>query len=119
MKVNMERQSVSMRDDKRAPNKMQIEILENCRLKDFIQILSRSYCPNLTEKRCVWVLWDRHKAVAVFDSKTKKYKGFYDENMLLKDIIIRDDDVEMFLYYKRAADIEYVLEELIEELLIG
>ena len=30
MKVIMERQSVSMRDDKRAPNKMKIEILENC-----------------------------------------------------------------------------------------
>lgn len=119
MKVIMERQSVSMRDDKMAPNKMKIEILENCRLKDFIQILSKSYCPDLREKRGVWVLWDRHKAVAVFDSMTKKYKGFYDENMLLKDIINRDDDVEMYLYYKGATDIEYVLEELIEELLIG
>ena len=119
MKVIMERQSVSMRDDKRAPNKMKIEILENSRLKDFIQILSKSYCPELREKSGVWVLWDRCKAVAVFDSMTKKYKGFYDENMLLKDIINRDDDVEMYLYYKGSADIEYVLKELIEELLIG
>jgi hypothetical protein len=119
MLVIMERQSVSMRDYKRAPNKMKIEILDNCRLKDFIQILSKSYCPQISEKRGVWVLWDRHKAVAVFDSKTKKYKGFNDEKLLLKDIINRDDDIEMYLYYKGTADIEYVLEELIEELLIG
>ena len=119
MKVRMERQSVSMRDDKRAPNEMKIEILENCRLKDFIEILSKSYCPAVSEKNAMWVLWDRYKAVAVFDSITKKYKGFYDENMLLKDIINRDDDVEMYLYYKGATDIKYVLEELIEELLIG
>lgn len=119
MLVIMERQSVSMRDDKRAPNTMKIEILENCRLKDFIQILIKSYCPDLIQKKCVWVLWDRYKAVAVFDSRTKKYKGFYDENMLLKDIVNRDGDAQMYLYYKGATDIEYVLEELIEEVLIG
>lgn len=119
MKIIMERQSVSRRDDKRAPNNMKIEVLENCRLKDFIEILSKSYCPEVKEKKAMWVLWDRCKAVAVFDSITKEYKGFYDENMLLKDIINSDEDIEMYLYYKGPEDIKYVLGELIEELLIG
>lgn len=112
MKVYMERQSVSMRDDKNAPNRRMIEVLENCRIKDFIKILIKNYCPKVTKSKAVWVLWYEDKLIAVFDSVLKSYKSMFDENIALKDIVNKKNDIELYLYYKGNVEIDYVLEEV-------
>jgi hypothetical protein len=117
MRVKMERQSVSMRDDKKAPNREIIEVMGNCKLKSFIQILSESYCPKVDKNKATWVLWDRHKVVAVFDSINNYCKCFYDENLQLNEILKDEENSEMYLYYRENEDIDNVYDELREELI--
>ncbi|MDD6795709.1 MAG: hypothetical protein PUE01_09935 [Clostridiaceae bacterium] len=110
MKVYMERQSVSMRDDKKAPNRQMFEILENCRIKDFIKILIKNYCPKVNSKKAAWVLLYKDKTIAVFDSVSKKYSSIYNENIILKDLLMKNEKQELYLYYKGDEDINYIIE---------
>ncbi|MBE6050639.1 MAG: hypothetical protein E7214_08295 [Clostridium sp.] len=117
MKINMERQSVSMRDDKKAPNRETLEVIGSCSFRGFIDILCKNYCPKIYEEKAVWILWDRHKAIAVFDSVTKECVYLTNrEDVMIQDII-KDDLAEMYLYYKGKTNIEEVIYELNEEMI--
>ncbi|WP_143314943.1 hypothetical protein [Clostridium sp. HBUAS56017] len=117
MRVKMERQSVSMRDDKKAPNSEIIEVMGNCKLKNFIQILVENYCPKVDKDKAIWVLWDRHKAVAVFDSVNNYYKCFYNEDLQLNEISKDEENAKMYLYYREEENIDNVYNEIREELI--
>lgn len=112
MKVYMERQSVSMRDDKKAPNGQVFEVLENCRIKDFIKILIKDYCPKVNQKKATWVLLYKDKVIAVFDSISKHYKSIYNDNIVLKDFLLKNDKHELYLYYKGNEDINFIVESV-------
>jgi hypothetical protein len=118
MRVKMERQSVSMRDDKNAPNREIIEVMNKCKLKNFIRILSENYCPKVDRERAIWVLWDKHNAVGVFDSVNNYSKCFYNEDLQLNEIFKDEETAEMYLYYREDEDIENVYDELREELIV-
>ncbi|WP_294351219.1 hypothetical protein [uncultured Clostridium sp.] len=118
MIINMERQSVSMRDDRKAPNRKSFEVIGSCSLKSFIKILCESYCPRMYEEKAVWILWDRHKAIAVFDSITRECVYLTSrKNIALQDLTKKDDLAEMYLYYKGKTNIDDVVYELNEELI--
>lgn len=117
MRVKMERQSVSMKDDKNAPNREIIEIMNNCKLKSFVDIISKSYCPKVDKKAAIWVLWDRHKAITVFDSINNECRFFFDEELQLSEILKDEENLEMYLYYKEYEDIDDAYNELCEELI--
>lgn len=119
MRVYMERQSISMRDDKQAPNRKEIEIISNCRLRNFIDILMDTYCPKANKKRATWVLWDEHKVVAIFDSISRKYKCFRNSETFIKDIVREEENAEMYLYYRGQDDMSEVIEEFKEELIVS
>ncbi|MDS0527375.1 hypothetical protein NNC19_16920 [Clostridium sp. SHJSY1] len=117
MRVKMERQSVSTKDDRSAPNSEFIEIMNNCKLKDFVKILIESYCPKVKKDRAVWVLWDRHKALAVFDSVNAYSKFFYSEDLPLNEVIKDAENADMYLYYREEEKLGHVFDELREELI--
>lgn len=118
MKINMERQSVSMIDDKKAPNRKTFEVIGSCSIKSFIQILCESYCPRIYKEKASWILWDKHKAIAVFDSITKDCVYLTSrEDIAIQDLVNKEDVAEMYLYYRGTADIEDVIYELKEELI--
>lgn len=117
MRVYMERQSISMRDDRMAPNGKEIEVINNCRLRNFIDILIESYCPKDNKKRATWVLLDQHKVVAVFDSKSKKREFFQSSETLIKELFKEEESAEMYLYYRGQDDMGEVVEEFQNELI--
>ncbi|SFU68440.1 hypothetical protein SAMN04487886_110111 [Clostridium sp. DSM 8431] len=117
MRVFMERQSVSRQDDMNAPNRRVIEIISNCRIKNFIEILIESYCPKVNNDRATWVLWDNHKVLAVFDSVSKKCKCFQKDEAFVREIVKEKENPEMYLYYRGEDDINVVIDEYKEELL--
>lgn len=117
MRVKMERQSVSAIDDKNAPNRDFIEIMNNCKLKSFVKILVESYCPKVEKNRAVWVLWDRHRALAVFDSVNGHSKFFYSEELQLNEILKDAENADMYLYYREEENLDNVFNELREELI--
>ena len=118
MRVYMERQSISRRDDKSAPNGRRIEIIDNCRLRNFIDILIDSYCPKVNSDSATWILWDNHKVISVFDSVSKKWVCFQDAESYIKDIVRSKDNPEMYLYYRGKENIKEVIEEFKEELIV-
>ena len=119
MRVYMERQSISMRDDKLAPNRREIEIINNCRLRNFVDILIDSYCPKANKQRATWVLWDKHRVVAVFDSVSRKCKCFRNSETFVRDLVRGEESAEMYLYYRGQEDMGEVIEEFKEELIVS
>lgn len=117
MRISLERQSVSMRDDRKAPNRQTFEVMGNIRLKSFIEILSKNYCPKVNDEKEIWVLWDKHKAVAIFDSISYTGKYFYNKDLAMKEVVNGEEEAEMYLYYRGNANINDVYEELQEELI--
>ncbi|MBE6048528.1 MAG: hypothetical protein E7213_09055 [Clostridium sp.] len=117
MRVYMERQSISMRDDRLAPNRREIEVVNNCRLRNFVDILMESYCPKNNKKRATWVLWNQHKVVAVFDSISKKCKCIQNSETFIKELSLEEDSAEMYLYYRGQEDMGEVIQEYEKQLI--